>query len=60
MKNSLPPCSVELRNLSTFSHELTVIRCRNNNGNCLLSANNMAVVIKYLETRIKEIQDRLP
>jgi hypothetical protein len=58
MKNHLPPCSIELRLLSTLKHEKVNIESRIKTGQCV-SVDSMAVVIKYMEERIKEIQDRI-
>jgi hypothetical protein len=56
--NSRYPCSIELVLLSTLMHEKAYIKCKINSGNCP-SPDSMAVVIKYMEERIEEIQSRL-
>jgi hypothetical protein len=58
MQNIARPCSVELRLLSTLKHEKGIIESKINNGNCS-SPETMAVVLKYIETRIKDIQERI-
>jgi hypothetical protein len=58
MQNINRPCSIELRLLSTLRHEKVIIESKISTGNCP-SPETMAVVIKYMEDRIKEIQDRI-
>ena len=58
MINHNRPCSIELRLLSTLRHEKVNIESRINTGNCP-SPEMMAVVVKYMEERIKGIQERL-
>jgi hypothetical protein len=58
MQNINRPCSIELRLLSTLRHEKVNIESRIENGDCP-SPEMMAVVIKYMEERIKGIQERL-
>ena len=57
MINHNYPCSIELRLLSTLRYEKVNIETSISTGNCS-SPESMAVVIKYMEERIKEIQDR--
>jgi hypothetical protein len=58
VQNINRPCSIELRLLSTLKHEKVNIESRISTGNCP-SPEAMAVVIKYMEDRIKEIQERI-
>lgn len=58
MNNHNRPCSVELRLLSTFKHEKVNIESKINKGNCR-SPDTLAVVLKYMESRINEIQSRM-
>lgn len=58
MQNINRPCSVELRLLSTLKHEKVIIESRMSSGNCP-SPETMAVVLKYMENRIKDIQERI-
>jgi hypothetical protein len=58
MQNINRPCSIELRLLSTLKHEKVSIESKIETGNCP-SPEMMAVVIKYMEERIKGIQERL-
>ena len=58
MQNITRPCSIELRLLSTLKHERVLIESKMNRGNCP-SPETMAVVLKYMEDRINEIQERI-
>lgn len=58
MKNRNSPCSIELRLLSTLRHEKVIIESKIKTGQCV-SVDSMTAVIKYMEDRIKEIQDRI-
>lgn len=58
MQNINRPCSVELRLLSTLKHEKVNIETKIISGNCP-SPETMAVVLEYMQNRIKEIQERI-
>lgn len=58
MINHNRPCSIELRLLSTLRHEKVIIESKIKTGQCV-SVDSLSVVVKYMEERIKEIQDRI-
>ena len=58
MQNHFPPCSVELRSLSTFKHEMVLIEMKINKDG-YQKDDTLVAALEYMKRRVEEIQSRL-
>lgn len=58
MQNHFPPCSVELRLLSTLRHEMVLIEMKLNKDG-YQNDDTLVAALEYMKRRVEEIQSRL-